>query len=106
MNAFIQTPLLLRRAILLSFILAAAAARAGVQYNNQDVLIGIRQASGTSELTVNAGSVSNFIALPIGNSITITQLTSVQLWNAFPDLNDVSWSVSAAQRTNNNLLYT
>jgi hypothetical protein len=47
----------------------------------------------------------HFISLPIGNTITISNLTSGQLSNAFPDLNDVSWSVSAAQQRTESALH-
>lgn len=65
-------------------------------YNNGDVLIGFRNtAGGTYDLVINAGPVSTFTNLPVGNKITITSLTGSLLKAAFSNTNNLSWSVFA-----------
>jgi hypothetical protein len=95
-----------QKTILLTLTLAAAgSAHAGFQYNPQDLVLGFRQSGGTSELTVNAGSVSNLLALSTGSSLTIANVTSAQLTTAFTDLNNLSWTACADRHTNNNVTY-
>src|SRR5260370_8495911 len=47
------------------------------------------------ELVVNIGQATNYNNLPPGARITITQFTFNQLTNAFGDLNNLTWAVSA-----------
>ncbi|HUL51175.1 MAG TPA: hypothetical protein VLU94_01190 [Candidatus Nitrosotalea sp.] len=82
-----------------------AVVQASFQYNPRDLILGLRQSGGISELTVNVGQVSNYYALPPGTSITVTNLSTNQLTAAFPNLNNLSWSVSGAIRTNDDVSY-
>lgn len=84
---------------------ATHSAQAGFQYGARDVLIGIRQAGGTAELVVNAGSVSNLLALAAGQTLQITNLTAGQLSTTFADLNNLSWAAVADVRANGDATY-
>jgi hypothetical protein len=91
----------------LSILLAAAGSAMGAgtfQYNPSDVVIGFRATSGggSYELVVDAGSISNFLALSSGQTMTVANVTSTLLNDAFPaGLNDLSWAVFADTTTNN-----
>jgi hypothetical protein len=78
--------------------LALSAQAQTFQYNNGDVLIGFRnEASGTSDLVINAGPVSaftNLLATP-GSTINITALAGAKLAAAFGQTNGLAWSASA-----------
>jgi len=94
-----------RTVLLLAIVAASGPAWAGFQYNNQDVVVGFRGA-GSFELVVNAGSVSNLLSVPIGNTITIANLTAGQLTTAFSGgVNSVKWSASACIETDGNPSY-
>ncbi|HWV99978.1 MAG TPA: hypothetical protein VNZ64_09825 [Candidatus Acidoferrum sp.] len=47
------------------------------------------------ELVVNIGSITNLEAVPAGSTISISNYGSSALLNAFSDLNNLQWSVSA-----------
>jgi hypothetical protein len=95
-----------QKTILLTLTIGAAhSVHAGFQFNPRNVVLGLRQSGGGSELTVNAGSISNLLALTTGQSVIITNLTSVQVVAAFPDLNNLSWSVSADVRDGGDATY-
>jgi hypothetical protein len=78
---------------------AASAIAAGTfQYTPGDVLVGFRVTGGGGnyELVVNAGSVSNFLALSSGQSLPVANVTSTLLNDAFPGGYDsLSWAVFA-----------
>jgi PKD repeat protein len=67
-----------------------------------DVLAGFRKTganAGQYELVVDLGNVTNFLALPKGTTITITNLSPTQLTNAFTDTGSfqyLQWSVFSA----------
>ena len=86
------------------FAAAGTALAAGTfQYNPSDVFVGFRATGGggSYELVVDAGSISNFLALSSGQSMTIANVTSTLLNDAFPGgLNDLSWAVFADTTTN------
>lgn len=64
-----------------------------------DVLAGFRKTgvnAGKNELVVDLGNVTNFLALPAGATITITNVSPGQLTNAFTDtggFQNLQWSV-------------
>jgi hypothetical protein len=68
---------------------------AGFQYNNRDLILGFRQTTGSSDLVVNLGSVTNIYTIAPGVTITITNLATNQLRTTFANLNRVSWSVTS-----------
>ena len=65
-----------------------------------DVLAGFRKTgvyAGNYELMVNLGSVTNFLTIPSGTTINITNFSPSQLSDAFPSgYSNLQWSVSAA----------
>jgi hypothetical protein len=80
------------------FALIQGAQAQPFKYSGRDLLVGFRKLSPFStpyELVVNIGQATNYNNLPPGTRITITQFTFNQLTNAFGDLNDLSWAVSA-----------
>ena len=65
---------------------------------NGDLVAGFRKTgsfTGNYELVVNIGSVTNFLAVPAGNSISISNYSPSQLSAAFSDYNNLQWSVSS-----------
>jgi len=95
-----------RNTILLSLAAGlTGSAYAGFQYNPQDLLIGLRRGSIDSELVVNAGSVSNYLAVPLGSTITVSNVASGQLTAAFANLNNLYFSAAAVVRTSGNPAY-
>jgi hypothetical protein len=63
-------------------------------YKQRDLMLAFRvAASGVYDLEVDIGSVSNYLALSPGASITITQFTRSQLSDSFSSLAGISWSV-------------
>lgn len=74
----------------------------GAQYftaGKGDLLAGFRKTGsyqGSYELLVNLGNVTNFLALPAGSSITMSNYTASQLSAAFSDYNHLQWSVFSA----------
>ena len=78
-------------------ITAVGSAQAGFQYNARDLVFGFRN-GGPSELVVNAGPAVNYYTLPIGQEITIANVTTAQLNTAFSDFNNLSFSAGADVR--------
>jgi len=91
-----------RTAFLLGLVAACGSAHAGFQYTNQDVIIGFR--GGSFELVVDAGSVSNLLSVPLGNTIVITSVTAGQL-AAAGGANGIKWSASACIQSEGNPSY-
>jgi hypothetical protein len=56
-------------------------------------------------LIVDLGSVATFESLPPRSVVTITNLSAIQLANALPTVDGVSWSVAAAMRGNPDYSY-
>ena len=67
---------------------------AGFRYEPKNLLLGIRQDGGTSELVVNLGPITNYLGSPTA-TITITNLSTNQLNAAFANLNNLKCSVFA-----------
>jgi hypothetical protein len=95
---------LVRRMVLLLAILGATGvARAQFSYSGGlgaygDLLVCFRASSGTYDLAVDAGSVSNFTSLAAGQKITInpSYYNGTQL--AYVGTNSIFWSAFACQR--------
>jgi hypothetical protein len=93
-----------KMALLLGFAVPGiAVAQQTFTYSNYgDVLAGFRKTGihqGNYELVVNIGNITNFLALSAGSSLSISNYSSTQLADAFPDGNDnLQWSVSSAFR--------
>ena len=71
-------------------------------YQFGDVLAGFRktgQNAGLYELVVDLGNVTNFLKLPAGTTINITNYTATEITNAFADVGgyqNLQWSVFSA----------
>ena len=70
-------------------------------YNSTgDVLLGFRKTGayqGSYEFVVDAGSITNFLALPAGNSLNISNYAPAQLSDAFADgYQNLQWSAFSA----------
>lgn len=67
-------------------------------YTSGDLLLTFRKAGNASDFVVNIGKATNYNNLPLGTSFTVSNLTVAQLSTAFPDYNELKWSVAAANR--------
>jgi hypothetical protein len=80
--------------------LLAAADAANAQFftaNKGDLLLGFRKtSSGTYELVVNIGNVTNLLALSQGTTVNVNNFTAAQLSAAFPTYGNLQWSVFSA----------
>lgn len=65
-------------------------------FQNMDMVLGIRQPGGTYEMTVNLGPALNFNNLPAGKTVVITAFSKEALSLAFSDLSGIKWSVFGA----------
>jgi len=101
-----RTPLS-HKTILLSIAFAAAgSAYAGFQYAPRDLVFGFRvDGGGPSELTINAGQVSIFYSLPIGQTITVSNVAPSLLTTTFGILANLDWSAAADVRTTGDVNY-
>jgi hypothetical protein len=79
-------------------LFASALSAAPFTFAPGDLVLTIRQSGAPGDLVVNIGKATNFSALPPGISIPITNLTTSQLLGNFPSVNELQWSVSAANR--------
>lgn len=79
---------------------AAHAAPFLYQYTNNppDILLGIRQAGGSSELVVNLGTAARFYSAAPGSTISITEFTPAQLTATVAGLDGVGVAVFGAAR--------
>jgi hypothetical protein len=94
------------RAVLLAVsafaFLDLTVSAATFSYTNVDLVAGFRRAGGSSDLVVDLGSVAYFEGLPLRTVVTVTNVQSSQVTAAFPNLNSLNWSISAAMRGNTN----
>src|SRR6187399_2363212 len=67
-------------------------------YSPGDLTLAVRKTGNAYDYVVNIGKATNYNNLPAGVTFTVTNLSATQLGNAFPDLNDLQWSVAAANR--------
>jgi len=67
-------------------------------YSPGDLTLAVRKTGNAYDYVVNIGKATNYNNLPGGVTFTVTNLSATQLGNAFPDLNDLQWSVAAANR--------
>ena len=89
------------RVVLLVVVLAGAGSAYAQTFNYSpaDVLVCFRSTGGTGkDLVVDAGSISTFTNLAIGQTITISEFTGSQL-AASVGTNKVAWSVFASDRS-------
>jgi hypothetical protein len=88
-------------ALVIVAALAPLPAAHALSYSNQnlDAMLCFREAteSHTFDLEVNIGSITNYVALPIGTSVNITQYSPSQLVDSFgtSDFSGVKFSVTA-----------
>ena len=95
-----RTLLYLKTTLSTVVLLSSATVYAGFQYAPRDLVFGFRtDGGGTPELTVNAGQVSIYYSLPVGQTITVSSINATVLHAAFPDLNNLDWSAAADVRT-------
>ncbi|MCW5558468.1 MAG: hypothetical protein KIT22_11640, partial [Verrucomicrobiae bacterium] len=67
-------------------------------YAPGDLILSFRQAGNASDFAVHLGKAAQYNAVPAGTTIPVPALTSSQFVLAFPSINGVRWSVSAANR--------
>jgi hypothetical protein len=81
--------------VLFTIVLAVAGSAYAqtFNYNPGDLMVCFRNAGSANDLVVDAGPVSTFVNLPIGQHITITQFTGSQL--AAVGTNNSKWSAFA-----------
>jgi hypothetical protein len=62
---------------------------------NGDLVAGFRKynPAGSYELVVNIGNITNFLSLTGGQSTSIGNFSPIQLTDAFPNYNNLQWSV-------------
>ena len=89
-----------KAALLAAFASLATPHLAQAQFFNYsakgDLMAGFRKPGvGTYELVVNLGNVTNFVALTPGTTISVTNFSPAQLTDAFPNYNNLQWSVFA-----------
>jgi hypothetical protein len=66
-------------------------------WQDGDVALGFRKTGanqGNYELVVDIGQATSYVHLSAGTTITVTNFTVAQLHDAFPTLNNLSWSVT------------
>ena len=70
---------------------------------NGDLVAGFRKTnpSGSYEMVSYLGNITNFLAIPAGNSISITNYAPFQLSNSFSSFGLLEWSVFAGDNGNN-----
>lgn len=96
-----RNPWLFPKCAILAAITALASPHlAHAQFFNYaakgDLMAGFRKPGvGTYELMVNLGNVTNFLALPPGTTISVTNFSPAQLTDAFPSYGNLQWSVFA-----------
>jgi hypothetical protein len=74
-------------------------------YSNCDLVAGFRIIGGASDLVVDLGQVSQYESFAPRSVTVITNVSAVQIADALPTLDGVSWSVAAALRGNPNYSY-
>ena len=90
--------LALKFGLIAMLILPEVASAQQFKYNSiGDVLAGFRKTTnaGLNELVVDLGSVTNFLALPAGSTITVSNYSTTQITNAFADtggFDNLNWS--------------
>jgi len=80
-------------------LLGSGLHAASFAYNDGDVILALRQPGGPApDLVVNLGSATNFNSVPLGVTITVSNLDVAQLNTAFTSLNLINWAVFGAVR--------
>lgn len=98
----LKRTLIIHQAIVSTAVIAlTTSVHGGFQYNPRDLVFGFRtEGGGTPEVTINAGPASAYYSLPVGQTITVTNINTNILLTAFADLNNLLWSAAADVRTN------
>jgi hypothetical protein len=79
-------------------LLGSALQAAPFLYAPGDLLLTFRQSGNANDLVVNLGPAKALSELAAGSTLTLTRLNPDQLNAAFPSVNELAWSVSAANR--------
>jgi hypothetical protein len=98
MNKFFPCRRYLQLAMSIILLLPGMADAQNFSAANGDLVAGFRKTganTGSYELVVNIGSVTNFLAVPAGNSMSISNYSASQLSSAFSNYNNLQWSVSS-----------
>ncbi len=71
---------------------------------NGDLMAGFRKTnpSGSYEMVSYLGNITNFLAIPAGNTISITNYAAFQLSNSFSSFGNLEWLVFSGDNGNNN----
>jgi hypothetical protein len=86
---------------LLTLLLSCnGASAASFTYTNTDLIAAFRLAGGSSDVVMDLGPVAYYESLAPRTVITVTNVQASLLTAAFPSLNGINWSVSAAMRGN------
>lgn len=67
-------------------------------YSSGDLVLAFRQSGNATDYAVNLGKATNYNSVPAGTTFTVTNLSLAQLNSSFPSLNELQWSVAAANR--------
>jgi hypothetical protein len=98
MNKFFLNRRYLQLAISIILILPTLADAQFASPAKGDLMLGFRKTGanqGNYELVVNAGNISNLLAQAPGTVVPINNYSTSQLTDAFPNYNNLQWSVSA-----------
>lgn len=96
-----KSPFLSTALVLLAGSASVHAAPFLYQYTNNppDILLGIRQTGGSSELVVNLGTAARFYSAPAGSTFAIREFTPAQLNATVAGLDGVGVAVFGAARS-------
>jgi hypothetical protein len=67
-------------------------------YSPGDLVLAVRQSGNAYDYVVNLGKATNYNALPQGTNFVVSNFSVAQLNAAFPSVNELKWSVAAANR--------
>ena len=67
-------------------------------YSPGDLVLAVRQSGNAYDYVVNLGKATNYNNLPSDTTIAVGNFSVAQLNAAFPGLNELKWSVAAANR--------
>jgi hypothetical protein len=98
MNEFFSCRRYLQLAMSIILVLPGLASAQFAAPAKGDLVLGFRKTGanqGNYELVVNAGNISNLLALAPGTVLTISNYSASQLTDAFANYNNLQWSVSA-----------
>lgn len=79
-------------------LFTGAVSAAPFLYSQGDLALTFRKTGGASDLVVNIGKATNYNTLPLGTSVSISNLLVAHLGSAFAGVNDLAWAVGGANR--------